>query len=226
MPHPDGALHEMGDARQVDEFARRESTITPTILTSQGTYFNFVAPRESEINVTIIAHALSNLCRFTGHCREFYSVAQHAVLVSMIVPPELAYFALHHDDAEAFVGDVASPLKKMLPGYKEIERYVEAEVFRRMSLPATLPPEVKRADLVALRTEQRDLMHKAGGLWTSLDGIEPADIRIAPLSPRAAFELYMDRHTELFMNLPGHEYPACAIHRGGKCSCDLADAAP
>lgn len=180
------------------ELLRREETMTPTILTSQGTYFDFVHPERSEINAEIIAHALSNICRFTGHCQTFYSVAQHAVLVSHLVPPGFAYQALHHDDAEAFVGDMASPLKKMLPGYKEIERRVEAEVFRRMGLPAKLAPEVKRADLIALRTEQRDLMHKNGGLWTSLEGIEPDEgVSISPLPPHWAMRLYLDRHAEL-----------------------------
>lgn len=181
-----------------DEFARREASITPTILTIHGTYFDFEQPQRSEIDVEMIAHALSNLCRFTGHSRHFYSVAQHAVLVSWLTPPKFAYQGLHHDDAEAFVGDMASPLKKMLPGYKEVEQRVEAEVFRRMGLPAKLAPDVKRADLIALRTEQRDLMNKKGGLWTSLDGIEPAEgLHIEPLPPREAMELFLNRHARL-----------------------------
>lgn len=180
------------------EYARREATITPTILTSQGTYFDFEHPERSEINAEIIAHALSNICRFTGHCKRFYSVAQHAVLVSKVVPPEFAYQALHHDDAEAFVGDMASPLKKLLPGYKEIERRVEAEIFRRFGLPEKLAPDVKRADLIMLRTEQRDLMSIKGGLWTSLHGIDPVEEwGIDPLPPAAAKALYLERHAEL-----------------------------
>lgn len=176
--------------------------ITPTILTSQGTYFDFDQPERSEINAEIIAHALSNLCRFTGHCREFYSVAQHAVIVSQLVPPEFAYQALHHDDAEAFTGDMASPLKKLLPSYKEIERRVEAEVFRRMGLPEKLAPEVKHADLVALRTEQRDLMHAKGGLWTSLEGVEPAvHFTIVPLPPMFARVLFLERHAHLLARM-------------------------
>lgn len=181
-----------------DEFARREATITPTILTIKGSYFDFEQPARSRIDVEIIAHALSHLCRFTGHCRSFYSVAQHAWLVSQLVPPQFAYQALHHDDAEAFVGDMSSPLKKMLPGYKEIEHRVEQAVFRRMGLPDTLAPEVKRADLVALRTEQRDLMHIEGGQWPSLAGIEPIDgYFIDPVSPEEAKQMYLNRHRTL-----------------------------
>lgn len=181
----------------VDAFKRRESTITPTILTSQGTYFDLLHPERSEISVDIIAHALSNICRFTGHCKDFYSVAQHAWLVSHLVPPELAYQALHHDDAEAFVGDVASPLKKLIPEYKAIERRIEREVFKRMGLPAELDPAVKLADLRALRTEQRDLMHVDGGLWTSLEGIDPADTLVVPVLPWQARLMFLRRHAEL-----------------------------
>jgi hypothetical protein len=170
----------------------------PTILTSQGGYFNFSCPEMSApFSVDVIAHALSNLCRFTGHCREFYSVAQHAVLVSHLVPLEFAYEALHHDDAEAFVGDVASPLKRLIPEYRAIERQVEAEVLSRMGVRGELPPEVKRADLVALRTEQRDLMPAIGGLWTSLAGVEPAPERIVPVGPHEARAMYLRRHREL-----------------------------
>lgn len=179
---------------------QHQAALTPTILTSKGTYFDFATPAKSQIDVEIIAHALANLCRFTGHCREFYSVAQHAVVVSYLTPSEFAYEGLHHDDAEAFVGDMASPLKKMIPGYKVIEQYIEAEVFRRMGMPAKLPPQVKAADLVALRTEQRDLMHIDGGLWTSLEGVEPAEFLIKPLPPRLAREIYLERHAELLAN--------------------------
>ena len=74
-----------------------------------------------------IAHALSNLCRFNGHSRRFYSVAEHVVLGTKALLKtsfsiEAAYRFLHHDDTEAYIGDVTRPLKKLLPDYVELER--------------------------------------------------------------------------------------------------------
>ncbi len=176
----------------------RDLAIGPTILLASGRYFSFADPESTPISVEDIAHALSHLCRFTGHCRGFYSVAQHAVLVSHLVPPELAFAALHHDDVEAVMGDMSSPLKRLMPEYKALEHRIEAAILAQFGLPGAMPPEVKHADLVALRTEQRDLMHIAGGLWPSLQGIEPSDQhRLQPMEPEAARRAYLNRHHEL-----------------------------
>lgn len=171
----------------------------PTILTASGNYFDLVRPWRSPITVLDIAHALAHICRFTGHTRVFYSVAQHSVLVSRLVPPEHALAGLMHDAAEAFVGDVSTPLKNLLPEYKIVEHRVEAAVLAKFGLALPLPECVKRADLVALRTEQRDLMRDitSGEGWTSTEGIEPLDRTIEPLLPAAAREQFLARFGEL-----------------------------
>ena len=93
---------------------------------------------------------------------------------------------------------MSSPLKRLIPQYKALERQVEAVILAQFGLPADMPTEVKHADLVALRTEQRDMMHKAGGLWKSLDGIEPShEFQVAPMPPVEAAALYLRRHREL-----------------------------
>ena len=165
----------------------------PTIRTRSGHEFDFLQPDTSVFGIEDIAHALSNECRFAGHSSHFYSVAQHSILVSEIVAPEHALHALLHDAAEAFCKDIPKPLKRMLPDYAVIERRVEAAVFARFGLPATLPAEVKHADLVLLVTEQRDLMGGAEA-WST---VRPLDTRIVPMPPTVAKNMFLHRYHQL-----------------------------
>lgn len=119
---------------------------------------------------TDIVHSLALQCRYMGHCREFYSVAEHSVLVCALAErdhgfgSEVARAALLHDAAEAFTGDHPSPFKKIVPGLKAFEAAVEAPVYRALRLP---PPtdavweEVKKYDLYALFQEAAQLFTPA-----------------------------------------------------------------
>ena len=171
----------------------------PTIMLRSGEYFDLEDPDSSVFDIEDIAHALSNICRYTGHCTDFYSVAQHSVLVSYAVPSEDALAGLLHDAPEAFVGDVSKPLKILLPDYKEVERRVELAVFRRFGLPDELPATVKHADRVLLRTEQRDLMNADEHTWLFTGGVYPLERRIVPLPPREAKAEFLERYRELTM---------------------------
>ena len=85
---------------------------TDFIPTASGLHFDYRDIMRNEVKIEDIAHALSHLCRFGGHVPRFYSVAQHSVIVSHLVPPEHALGALLHDATEAFVQDVVRPVKR------------------------------------------------------------------------------------------------------------------
>ncbi len=91
------------------------------ILKFSGHDFDLLRPDDTAWSIIDIAHGLSNLCRYAGHTTEFYSVAQHCVVMSRHVPQRLALTALFHDAAEALVGDMPTPLKALLEGYRTIE---------------------------------------------------------------------------------------------------------
>lgn len=171
----------------------------PNILTAAGRYFDFLAPERSEIGIEEIAHALSQICRFTGHTREFYSVAEHSVHVSRLVPPGDALAGLLHDAAEAFIGDVAKPLKQLLPDYAAIEAGVEAAVLSRFGLSPTLPSSVKIADQDMLRVEQRQAMDAAAHDWgmPSFHSPEAKLVRLEFWEPAEARMMFLQRFEEV-----------------------------
>lgn len=171
----------------------------PSIQLVSGEYFYLLDPRPEDIDIETIAHALANLCRYTGHCREFYSVAQHCVLVSYLVSPENALWGLLHDATEAYFGDISRPLKDAVhdvaPGaLRMIEDDIMKAICGRFGLAWPEPVEVKWGDNVALSTERRDLM-PAGEGWPNLP--EPFPHKIEPLSPTEARSVFMTRFTEL-----------------------------
>ena len=175
-----------------------KTTIRPTILTVSGQSFNFIDPASNVIRVTDIAHALAHVCRFAGHTREFYSVAQHSVLVSQLVPPEFAFEALMHDAAEAYCQDIPAPLKALLPDYQRMETYIDGLIRFKFGISLEQAAVVKYADLTMLATERRDLEIDDGSKWEILEGIPCSDlVQVIPLRPGQAYGLFMNRFNEL-----------------------------
>ena len=131
------------------------------ILLQSGNYFDFDKPMESKFTLLDIGHALSRLCRFNGHTNRFYSVAEHSVHVSRLVPARFKMHALMHDAAEAFMGDMASPLKWMMPEFAQLESVVSLAIQERFGLAhnwVDAKPFIKEADLIMLRAERKQLM--------------------------------------------------------------------
>ena len=119
------------------------------IQTFTGKRFYPLDPREEDIDIRDIAHALSMQCRYAGHCLRFYSVAEHSVLLSRFLRPEgrmLARWALLHDASEAYILDVPRPLKPFLTNYRGIEATIMDMVAKRFGLYSAMPSELKRAD--------------------------------------------------------------------------------
>lgn len=170
--------------------------VGPTILLRSGTYFDFEAPETSAFTIKDIAHALSHICRFGGHCPTFYSVAQHSVLASYAAPEGFEFEALMHDAHEAFVGDMVKPLKILLPAYAEIEDRIERAVRSRFGLPLEMSPEVKQVDLGMLASEQRSLLNNSDH-WQLTRGVEAFRFRIVPWDPVIAKYAFLDRFNQL-----------------------------
>lgn len=138
------------------------------IQTYTGRAFYPMDPRPEEVNLEDIAHSLANQCRFGGHTVEHYSVAEHSYWVALQVPPELRLVALLHDATEAYVMDLPSPIKAMLPDYSVMEQRVWEAIAQRFDLPVELPPEVKRADAAVLAAEGTQVLAPPGAArWTT-----------------------------------------------------------
>lgn len=148
----------------------------PYMLTASGKHFDLLDPKPEQVDHRDIFAAISKLCRFTGHCIAAYTVGQHSLLVMSLVPPEFRFEALMHDAAEAYTGDIGTPMKVALgPAFREIEHRIEAVVREKYGLPIKLSPEVKHADLVALGLEKRWLMPEDYEAWPILEGVSLPD---------------------------------------------------
>lgn len=178
--------------------------------TYSGGWFWPLDPRALEVKLLDIAHHLAMLCRWTGAVRSFYSVAQHSVLVSREVPPELKGAALLHDAAEAYLGDDARPMKPflvvkhptdaVLKPLKWWEINLERTIFDALGVPwpdAEGQIEIKIADNLVLATEARDLFDHCEG-W-SLQALDypKAEWTITPQGPAVAEQSFISAWREL-----------------------------
>lgn len=163
--------------------------------TFTGRQFYPMAPRPEDVDILDIAHSLSMQCRYNGHISRFYSVAEHCVLMSQVIEPEFALWALLHDATEAYVGDMVRPLKLNMPEYRAAEDRVEAAIAERFGLALPMPKRVKEIDTRILWNERTVLFPPTDHVW-STDG-EPLPVQIQAWGPAVAKWEYLARFAEL-----------------------------
>lgn len=173
------------------------------IETYTGTRFTPLAPKTKAVHLIDIAHALSHQCRFSGHVREFYSVAEHCVRVSWLLEDQflaskaVRLWGLLHDASEAYLVDLPSPLKNAdaFKGYRRAEKRVMRAICKHFDLSLDEPEEVRAADAILLATEARDLMPYEPVHWGGLTA-EPLEAQIVPWTSREAKKKFLERFME------------------------------
>lgn len=174
------------------------------IQTRSGLLFWPLEPVVADIRIDDIAHALSNQCRFSGHTREHYSVAEHSVRVSELVESwgavrMVQLWALLHDASEAYLVDLPKPLKEdpsIGDGYKAIEARLMRAVCERFDLPFEEPAMVRIADVTLCATEARDLMTEHPTYWSKL-AHPPLEQTIIPWSAETSRRNFISRFTRI-----------------------------
>ena len=164
--------------------------------TFSGAKFWPLAPRSNEVHGVDIAHALAHVCRYGGHSLRFYSVAEHCVALSRAVSPGAALWALLHDAAEAYVGDMVRPLKRQLPEFADAEDRVLVAIADRFSLRGGIPAEVHEADNRIILTERAEFMAPTPDRWME-EGLEPLPVQLHGWTPAQAEAEYLQRLVDL-----------------------------
>lgn len=168
------------------------------INTYSGRQFWPLAPRVEDVDIVDIAHALSMQCRFTGHVREFYSVADHCVRVAERVPPSDKLWALLHDAPEAYLIDLARPVKHapQMAGYRDAETRLMLVIAERFGLIGPMPASVIDADNRMLITEAHALM-TMHPQWLVEAPWKPYDCGLVPREPEIAKRDFLKLFREL-----------------------------
>lgn len=184
------------------------------ILTYSGRWINPLDPSPDDIVIEDIAAALSKICRFTGHVRSFYSVAEHSCRVADAASTENTLWGLLHDAGEAYIGDIARPVKYS-PGfgtyYRKTQTKLDVAVIEKFGLSLPEPREIKVLDEIFVHSEQRDLMPKPlyehpdaeiGYDFDKYDGPLLPE-RIEPWNDRRAEEGFLSRFFRLAETVEG-----------------------
>lgn len=167
----------------------------PYIETVSGLKFPFLNPKDEDINIHDIAFSLSNQCRFNGHV-QYYSVAEHCIMVSSMLPPDKQLAGLMHDAAEAYLSDIPSPVKAYLPDYAGLEKTVQDAINKKYGIDS-FDPDVKKADLEATWTEARYLLDSNGQDWVPMFFTAKKKNKPYCMPPSDAYKAFMTVFTHL-----------------------------
>jgi hypothetical protein len=181
------------------------------IITYTGKQFFLLKAKPEDIDVLDIAHALAMQCRWTGHSRFHYSIAQHAYYCSYIGPENEAFERLNHDDSEAYMGDMNRPLKHYTEAgvaYRHQEAKLERTIKEAFGIQPIESPSVGIADEIMLYAEKRQLLPKTDweGFSASAYDLGKTDAEPSPTSgpiieqwtPEQAEENFLRRWYELY----------------------------
>ena len=170
------------------------------IITISGKEVNVLNPTADMISFNDIAHSLSITARYNGHTHEMYTVAQHSVYVSEHVPREYALWGLLHDAAEAYTGDMITPLKRHIPKFKEIENRFTAAIAERFGLDGReTPDQVNLTDKAIYYNEAKALTNHP--LSNDMPRLIPGP-QIKPWSSPYAKFRFTDRFLHLTASCP------------------------
>lgn len=170
----------------------------PYMEVYDGSQFTVGSVEENEYRINTIAHSLSNICRYGGHSKKFYSVAEHSIIMADHVydttgDKVLAYEALMHDAAEAYMGDIPRPLKYRLPDYLDTLAKVEKSIAEKFNFPYPTSKSIKELDARMIKTERKQVMRPSGNKWFH-DSLEPLNIRVHFQTPVEAKECFLDAY--------------------------------
>ncbi len=166
--------------------------VSNTIKVAAGHYVNLVAPDPASIEVQSIAAALSKVCRFGGHCPQFYSVAEHSIHATAMAASEgfggdalVAVFL--HDAAEAYIGDMVKPLKVTMPQYGEAEQRMEAAIEAAFGIEfGRFTDTIKRFDRAMLKAEKVTMWPEDTEKWAGFGEIEDREVKFQFWAPNEA----------------------------------------
>lgn len=179
---------------------------THLFRTFTGRFFCPLDPNPADICITDIAHSLSLLCRFNGHCPWFYSVAEHSLCVSQFCAPADALSGLLHDASEAYLSDLIRPVKRsdLLFPYRRAEQKLQLMIAAKFGLPPALPPSVRRADKLMLGIESYQFF---GAVCHDAD-VDPKICKefviLLSMSPTQAERQFLARFHELTNDQKSH----------------------